>query len=278
MRAAYDWKFFLTLVLTLAGVVVPVVLWQADLSSRALSIEVISSTNLDPNASMEVKGLAVTVDGNAVPLAFVSVLKLQNVGSRPVLASEFELPIEVEAKAPTRLVKAQMASATPPDLKPVLAQNGNKISIQPLLLNPRDSILLSVLTAEGRPVFAARSRIAGVASIAVVNSATTRNVEVFWVRDTIGVLLFTVYLVQMVQALEAFRRRPAVVQLWTIFTAVVAALGGIYLLSRSGSNDSSLGIGSFLIRASPSVPLAIALIVLRERFRKSASAGGTVRL
>lgn len=43
-----DWKFLLTLLVTVASAVVPVWLWQADLSSKALTLTIKSAANLQP--------------------------------------------------------------------------------------------------------------------------------------------------------------------------------------------------------------------------------------
>ena len=269
MSNSLDWKFVVTFVVTLAGVVVPIAVWQADLSAKAITVDVVSSTSLEPSTSQQVQGFAVTIEGTAVPKPFVSVLQLRNSGSRPVTAAEFEAPIEISVTTPTRIVRAGVASTDPPDLNPTLALASGNMVVHPLLLNPRDSIKLNVLTADSQPTFSARSRIAGITSIPVTESSTAKMVRSALLQEVIGVVLLSVYLVQMTQALDAFRRRSAI-QLWTFLTSIASAFGGTILLVTTGSAaDGMVGFRTFLIHASPSVPLAFVIVALRARLQSA---------
>jgi hypothetical protein len=43
-----DWKFFIMLILTAGGLIVPIWLWQYDLSSKALTLTIKSTAELQP--------------------------------------------------------------------------------------------------------------------------------------------------------------------------------------------------------------------------------------
>ena len=270
MSIALDWKFAVTFLATVAGVVVPIALWQADLSSKTLSLEVVSVTSLDPSTPQQVHGLAVALDGAPVSKPFLSVLQVRNTGSRPVVASEFESPVEIVLAPPAKLLRVEVTNAEPPDLKPSVSVSDAKLLIQPLLLNPRDSLQLNVLTANAQPSFSARSRIAGVASIPTLTSTSSKSSRRTWLQEAMGVVLLSVYLVQMVQALEAYRRR-SVVQLWTACTAIASAFGGILLLNTvGGSAEVTSTFKAFLIHAAPAVPLGLLLAAIRARLQSAA--------
>jgi hypothetical protein len=271
MSVTVDWKFVVTFIATLAGVVIPVALWQADLSSKALSFEVISTAGLDPAPTSQMQGLLVSIDGTPVPNAFLSVLLLSNTGSKPIASTEFEAPLEIRTAASgTKIVRSQVASTAPTDLRPTVASTEDAVSVQPLLLNPKDSVKLTVLTSGPQPTFLVRSRIAGVKTVEVTDKSSTRAARRAWAQSIAGVLLMTVYLVQMSNALQAHRR--GVTQPWNFATAIVSAFGATLLLIGWGtSEDFSTLTADFALKAAPAIPLALAVMyVMRRRGRSAA--------
>jgi hypothetical protein len=71
-----DWKFFLTLVFAISSAVVPVWLWQLDRSSKALTLTIKSTAELQPQGVAALDGVQVLVDGRPLRAPFVSVLEL----------------------------------------------------------------------------------------------------------------------------------------------------------------------------------------------------------
>ena len=80
MLERLDWKFFLTLIIAIASVAVPVWLWQIDLSSKALTLTVKSIAELQTQGISDLDGVQVLVDGKPLASPFVSVLELSNSG------------------------------------------------------------------------------------------------------------------------------------------------------------------------------------------------------
>lgn len=196
MRLVYDWKFYVPLLATLAGVVVPIWLWRADHQARSLQLRVASQTSLEPEVPKVVSGLKLLVDGADLERPFLTVLELTNDGSRPIQAIEYEDSIQVLVSEGVRLVRTQMTDVQPEDLQPRFNSDGEKLKISPLLLNPGDLMKFAIITAGGKPTFKVRARIAGIQSIVLEdrdirkNSLTRGEVVV---RSLIGCLLQFIY-------------------------------------------------------------------------------------
>lgn len=260
----FDWKFVVTTLLSALAVALPILLWKADLSSKEISFEVVSSTGLDPAEKELVQGLAVNVDGEVVPMPFLSVLLIRNTGSRPIPSDDFEGPIEIRVQTPTKILRSEVADSKPPDLRPQIHSAEGTILLNPLLLNPGDTIKLNILSSVAPPSFVVRGRVSGVPSIEVIKPKSTKTSFRYWFQVFFGVVLLSIYVVQLVQALQAYRRR-SVIQVWTIFVAFTTLFGGTLLLQEANTARDFTS-KQFLIQYLLSAPLAIAMTWLRSRW------------
>lgn len=181
MKKVIDW---LTLLVGVAGVVVAVWIWQSDLVSRSLHFQMASQTALQPASSHALQGVKLSVDGIDVASPFITVLKLAHDGSRPIQSADFEGPIEIKVKEPSKLVKVQITEVTPKDLRPQVALVDGTITIAPLLLNSSDTATFAVITSGPAPDFSIRSRIAGVSTIEL-KDVTKRT----WSKQSISIFI-----------------------------------------------------------------------------------------
>ena len=267
MDSRFDWKFFLTLAITIAGVAVPVWLWQVDLSSKALSLTVKSTAELQPKGIDTLDGIQLSVDGKALESPYVSVLELSNSGSKPIITSEFEGPIRISTGSPSKLVKIRTTSSIPPSLEPTVALAEGVVLIQPLLLNPGDTIRITAVAANARPVFTARARVAGVAEISISDAQTGRETKRYWFGRVVSVLLLTLYIINITEfAFAGLRRRTLLLR--SLATGVISAFGaGILVAVQSPENPATFS--NFL----PVIGVAAVLslpFVLRRRYRSVA--------
>lgn len=222
-----DWKFISTLILAVAGVAVPVWLWQADIGAKSLTMTVVSTVPIGGMEAGEMTGVEVTVDGSPAEKPFISVIEVHSSGRRPIAAADFETPIEVSVLPPARLLKAQVKETSPPDLRPSLFIKQGLLAIEPLLLNAGDRIQVNVIGTGALPIFSVRSRVAGVQKVAVVDSISSRVARRTWLQRTIGVLLLAAYFPIGVSAITSWRRgvfRPV-----QLAAAVACDIGGTLL-------------------------------------------------
>jgi hypothetical protein len=161
----FDWKFFVTLLAGIAGVVVPVFLWQFDLSSRSLSTRLVTSVALQPEVGAAGEGLQVVLDGAKLESPYLSTLELTNDGSKPIAAADFEVPLELRVAADRKVVRARISSSQPASIPGSLVVGDQVVKLQPLLLNPKDSITFAIITAGGVPSFEPHARISGVSKV-----------------------------------------------------------------------------------------------------------------
>lgn len=160
----------ITLLATVVGIVVPIWIWRADQTSKALEFRVVSQASLEPAKSGDIKGLQITLDSAPLDGPYLTVVELLNDGLKPIPSSEFEGPVEVRLSGGTKVVRAQLVSSKPKSLEAKLTFTENSVAVAPLLLNPEDKLTISILTSGGMPSFSPRARIAGIAEIKLDDS------------------------------------------------------------------------------------------------------------
>ena len=170
-RKFFDWKFALTILAAVAGLIVPVWLWKYDVSSRSITVSLISSIQLlqgDPSGAK--LDLQLTLENVSVENPYLSTIEISNNGAKPISASEYETPIEISTGAGSKLVKVKLADTQPKGIPALVGGEGSTIKLQPTLLNPSDTLSIVVITSGARPVFSPSARIAGVHQITYVDS------------------------------------------------------------------------------------------------------------
>ena len=161
----------MVLVATLAGVLVPVWLWKADLAARSLHFRKVSQTSLQPPDTAKALELKVSVAGAEIPTPYLTVFELVNDGTRPVPSSDFESPIELVPANKAVIARTSVTGTKPADLAPSLVADALSMKLKPMLLNPGDSVTIAVLTSgEAEPTFISRARIAGVQSVPIIDA------------------------------------------------------------------------------------------------------------
>lgn len=238
MDLRYDWKFFLTLAITIASVAVPVWLWQIDLSSKALSLTVKSTAELQPIGIDSLDGIQLSMDGKALESPYVSVLEFSNSGSRPIVTSDFEGPIRISTEGASKLVKVRTTSSNPPSLEPALSLAEGVVLLQPLLLNPGDTVRITAVAAGAKPAFTARARVVGVTEINVIDVQVGRETKRYWLGRAVSTLLLTLYLFNMTEfAITGLRRRIFLPR--SLATGVIAGLGGAILVAIQSPENAA---------------------------------------
>jgi hypothetical protein len=234
-RPRLDWKFYVTLFATLAGVVVPIWLWRADVQARSLQLRVASQTSLEPDVPKTVSGLKLSVDGANIDRPFLTVLELMNDGSRPIPATDYEDSIQILVGEGARLIRTQITDVQPKDLQPKLSSDGGKLLISPLLLNPGDTMTLAIITAGDKPTFKVHARIAGIQSVVVEYRAARKSSATgLVVQLSVAFFLIFVYVTCFMVLIAPWRFEFAKVTL--AVCGLAGLLGGIFLLFRVGDN------------------------------------------
>jgi hypothetical protein len=185
------WKAFATVVVTVVTLASPFFLFRADLRSHSLSLRLTSSVPFQVAATSAVPDVQVLIGGVPLEKPYMSTLILTNDGLKPIVASDFEYPLEIAASG-AEIERAGISKTDPTDLKGMVSVDEQGLKLKPLLLNAGDSIQFSIITSGKRPIFSPRSRIAGVSKI-VMEDETKK--EVSWQNGIIYLMIWLVSLV-----------------------------------------------------------------------------------
>ena len=167
-----DWKYLVMFVVTLGGSLIPIYLGQSDQAARSITVKRLASTSLQPVRHAGNRELEVMLDGRKIDDPYFSLLKVINNGSKPIVSSDFETPLELVVTGDATIVNAQITNSSPPDITAKISIDDKRVMIAPFLSNPEDALYLTVITSGGQPGFEPRARIAGVKSISFVESSS----------------------------------------------------------------------------------------------------------
>lgn len=253
----WDWKFVLTITVTIVGVLLPFI-WQSNLPSKALELRLSSLSSLQPQA--QIRNVQILLDGEKLESPYAASLELINTGSNPIMSTDFDAPIEVVLADGARYVNAQITSTNPRDLPIQLDQTDRALRIAKHLSNPGDSVILSVVTSGKNPKFDVRSRIAGISQISFVDQSIPKpkvNAIAIGILLTAALGLFAVTSFSMlIMFTRPMYRVPMRV---TVLTGFSAYLGAIVCYSRLLEKFEPLTRWSVAI---PSGVIACALVWL----------------
>lgn len=251
MLERLDWKFVLSLIFAIAGVVVPVLLWQIDSSSKAMTLTVRSIAELQPRGISEFDGVQLLLDGKPQDSPFVSVLELSNSGSKPIVASDFEGALVIQVAKPVAIVKARNTSSTPATLTPVFTNIDGELRMQPLLLNPGDVFRIALVTVNGRPAFSAHARIAGVTEVAINDRSAESSRKLHWVGRVVVVFLLAMYMTSYFEFVSgAFFNRRFLHWPLARGTVMVVSATTILAMQKPGEESQITTLLPFVVLAS----------------------------
>lgn len=172
---SFDWKYLVAMLVSIAGVLVPVLLWQSETSTHSLSVRLASSVALQPTEASSIPDIQISIEGVEIKSPYLSTLVLSNDGSKPVTASDYELPVELRVRGDTQIVRASIFAAEPHNLKAELDTSKQSVKLRPLLLNPADTLTIVIVTSGGSPRFDVQARIAGIIKVKFEDDAMKKD-------------------------------------------------------------------------------------------------------
>lgn len=170
-----DYKYLFAIFLALVSLAATI--WFAFFppSTKSLTLTIASKSTLKTVSESKVPDLKVFVDETELKYPALTVLKLHNNGTIPVRSDDFESNIKILLDNGARPIRATAVETTPDWLKVIVAIDDSQVQIEPLLLNPGDSVTLNILS-DGLPSsITTLSRVAGLSSITVQNEEKTNQ-------------------------------------------------------------------------------------------------------
>ena len=142
---------------TIAAIVVSFAIYHWQRQRRALTYHVKSAYPLLKTAE-ELQGrLSVQVDGVVVRNVDVMFVEVQNSGNHPISRSDFDVPFAI--------ISAVVDAEEPDNLGVALEVAEEKVTLQPVLLNPGDKFTLKLLLSNNSEKYAVLGRVVGVREI-----------------------------------------------------------------------------------------------------------------
>ncbi len=278
MTIRFDWKFVIASIIALAGVAIPLYLWQFELTSHSLTVRVVSSSALQPTSSEQFRDLQITLNGSPVPSPYLSTFELENTGSKPILTADFEGAIQILSQGKAKFISAQLVGTEPKDI-PVSITNGDEgLKISPFLSNPKDKVTISLLTSGDAPSFSVRSRIAGVKEIEYEDTSVKKgNLAKLIISSIVGaisLILYTCY------TMAVFDRNLSFSRPLQFVTGFVCLIAGILMVKKTSeelpfftSYSTEIGYGAAALFVLIVIFVAIySAIRMRRTFLRQLSA------
>lgn len=193
LRSLLDWKYLISLFVTIA---VPLWIWYADLTAHSLHFRLVSQTSLQPQEKTALPDLKITVDGEVIETPYLSVIDLVNDGSKPIPAVDFESQLELRLAEGASIVRSRITATSPKDVEAELDFDKRSVRIKPLLLNPKDTVTIAIVSSGALPTISTRARIAGVASVPLIDETQSRRPRAgTWLALCVGLGLVTAFMI-----------------------------------------------------------------------------------
>lgn len=158
------WQFVGAL-LALAAIIISIILFLAQRKRKKLSYEIISKTGI-LSASEEISGkFQILFQGETVKNVHLLMVRFCNTGNLPITTGDYERLVSLNFKKSERILSAEVSETTPPNLFAKLRTTNQSIELDPILLNPGDSISIKILISEYQNEFEIDGRIVGVRSV-----------------------------------------------------------------------------------------------------------------
>ena len=93
-----------------------------------------------------------TSDGRRLVDPVVWSVSVENTGLVPITKGDFEIPISISVDKPGSVIRALVVDSEPAGIEPQVEMKGEKVVVEPLLLNPGDAILIHLLVHDDAKV------------------------------------------------------------------------------------------------------------------------------
>ncbi|MCG6576498.1 hypothetical protein EGM97_17485 [Pseudomonas sp. AF32] len=189
-----DWKYVIGTLLSLVAALLPVYLWQTDLSAYSLTVRLVSSSALQLPSDSKIHDMQIFVNGAKIDSPYIHSLALINTGSKPIPTGSFETPLQIRTMNDAKIITAKITATDPADIPVNLSIEDNQVKILPFLSNPNDQITIT-LVSSGPLDLRAKARIAGVSDVNFEDTShsKSRPLQAFF-SATVAVLCLALYL------------------------------------------------------------------------------------
>ena len=161
---------WLTFVLSVAGVALPIVLFFFSRENKALTCETLTTTVVADVKAAGIPGLSLQYGDAAQDRISLFALRIVNSGNVAIDRSDFDGPIWFEPVGSGVILRAEGGQVDPSSLSPVVSRTAKgEAVVQPLLLNPGDRFEVKIVAGGNVQELVPRARVKGISEIGRVN-------------------------------------------------------------------------------------------------------------
>jgi len=260
-------KWMISTVVAVLGVIIPIALYIASLPDRALSYHVASKTDLVSQIE-EIDSIEIRIKGVPIDSAYLYSLKLNNSGTEPIMARDFEKPLLV--KFDEKVFSVKVKEKSPKNLMIKYGVFDNEVSIAPFLFNVDEAFVLEILSASNNyPII--DSRIAGISTVDERYPSEESNIKRV-LSLFLSVILIIYYSKSGYNAFakEGFLSLP-LVRIGNAVLSITCAISSFFFLNVAVNIERY----RFIIYAALTIPIIIGVYLARKEQRYSKSIGPT---
>jgi hypothetical protein len=185
------WQF-IGAILGIIAIVVSVYLFLLQRNRKSLAYKIETETAL-LTVTDELRGkLQIIYEGVPVQNVHLIILKIISDGNLPIASNDFEKPLNFSFGDEAVVLGAEIIKTNPITLKPKLNIMEGKISLEPTLLNSKDTLTIKVIISQFGGVITPDARIVGVSNIKKVVGDKVSTREVMTSFFIYSILAFTV--------------------------------------------------------------------------------------
>jgi hypothetical protein len=140
-------EYIIATIIGLATVLIPVFLYLHPHEKKALSCQILSSTNLFSNVRGDIKrDLKISYKDKPIEQLHLIAVRILNSGNVQIVATDYERPISFSFGKDSRILTAEIVKTHPEhaNLHPSLIADEQKAVLEKTLLNSGDSIILKM--------------------------------------------------------------------------------------------------------------------------------------
>lgn len=158
------WQFIGT-ILGFLAIITSLILFFLQRKKKLLSYDVVFDSKIFSEHKRWIDNLEILYDGKPVDNVHLLAIRFTNTGNVPIVSSDYEKKIEFSLGEEITILSAQILKSVPNKLAVNIENINNKIIIEPLLLNPKDSISIEVIISGDNYKIDVNARIIGIKSI-----------------------------------------------------------------------------------------------------------------
>ncbi len=160
--------------LALLALLVPIVIYLKQRSIKELSFGLVRTQRMLTVADALSKRVTVYFDGESVGDVHALLFALRNSGHQAVLADDFVEPLSISFEGGT-VLDASVTDLQPKQIAANISIEGDRVIFAPLLINPGEQILITVLLSAKRQKYDFNYRIVGISKLANVREAVRKK-------------------------------------------------------------------------------------------------------